>query len=103
MADFVRVASTDDIPEGEMAIVQAGGEEIVVANVAGEFFAFNSTCTHRGGPLGEGTLESDVVECPWHQGRFNVRTGEVISGPPKEPVRVYPVRVSGKDIEVAPG
>jgi len=101
MAGFVKVARASDIPEGEMAIVEIGGEQIVVANVGGEFVAFHNICTHRGGPLGEGSLEGDVVECPFHGGRFNVRTGEVVSGPPEKPVRVYPVRLSGTDIEIA--
>ena len=103
MSEFTRVASTNDIQPGEMMVVEVGGEEIAVANVGGEFFAFSNTCTHRGGPLGEGILTGDVVECPFHAGQFNVRTGEVVAPPPSEPVRTFPVRVEDGQIEVAVG
>ena len=101
MPDFVKVANLDEVPPGEMKIVELDGEEIVVANVDGGFFAFNNTCTHRGGPLGEGLLMGDVVECPFHGGQFNVRTGEVVSAPPEEPVQTYAVQVDGDEIKVA--
>ncbi|HSP54147.1 MAG TPA: Rieske 2Fe-2S domain-containing protein, partial [Dehalococcoidia bacterium] len=71
--------------------------------VGGEFFAFSNTCTHRGGPLGEGILTGGVVECPFHAGQFNVRTGEVVAPPPQEPVRTYRVRVEDGEIRVAVG
>ena len=100
MADFVRVASVDEVPPGEMKIVEVDGEEVVVANLGGQFVAFSNACTHRGGPLGEGILTDDVVECPFHGGQFNVRTGEVVSEPPSEPIRTYQVQVDGDDIKV---
>ena len=103
MADFVRVASTGDIPPGEMMTVEVNGEEVVVANLGGDFVCFSNSCTHRGGPLGEGILDGDIVECPFHAGRFNVRTGEVVEGPPNEPVPTYAVQVEGDDISVAVG
>ncbi|MBI2912989.1 MAG: non-heme iron oxygenase ferredoxin subunit [Chloroflexi bacterium] len=103
MADFVRVASVDEVPPGEMKIVEVDGEDVVLANVDGQIYAIGGTCTHRGGPLGEGVLEGDVVECPFHAGQFNVRTGEVVGPPPSEPVKTYAVRVDGGDIKVAAG
>lgn len=103
MAEFVRVAGVGDVPAGEMLIVQIEGEDVVLANVDGEIYAFAGECTHRGGPLGEGLLEGEEVECPFHQGRFNVKTGAVVDGPPEEPVRTYQVQVEGDDIRVAKG
>jgi 3-phenylpropionate/trans-cinnamate dioxygenase ferredoxin subunit len=103
MAEFVRVASRGDVPAGEMLIVKIEGDEIVLANVGGEIFAFGNECTHRGGPLGEGLLEGEEVECPFHQGRFNVKTGEAVQDPPTEPVPTYRVQVEGDDILVAKG
>ncbi len=61
MAEFVRVAGRGDVPAGEMLIVEIEGEEIVLANVGGQIYAFGNGCTHRGGPLGEGLLEGDEV------------------------------------------
>ena len=102
MADYVKVATVDEVPRGEMKIVEVNGEEVAIANLDGEFVAFSNACTHRGGPLGEGLLMGDVVECPFHGGQFNVRTGEVVSAPPSEPVKTYAVQVDGNDIKVAP-
>ena len=100
MADFVKVANVSEIPPGEMKIVELDGQDVVVANVNGQFFAFANDCTHRGGPLGEGILMDEVVECPFHGGQFNVRTGEVVAAPPSEPVSTFAVRVEGDDISV---
>jgi len=101
MPEFVRVASVDEVPPGEMKIVEVAGEDVVLANVDGQIYAIGGTCTHRGGPLGEGVLAGDVVECPFHGGQFNVRTGEVVGPPPTEPVQTYTVQVEGNDIKVA--
>ena len=103
MAEFVRVAGRGDVSAGEMLIVEVAGEEIVLANVNGEIYAFGGECTHKGGPLGEGLLEGDEVECPFHQGRFNVKTGEAVQEPPTEPVPTYEVQMDGDDIKVAKG
>lgn len=103
MPDFVRVASASDLPAGEMLIVQVDGNEVALGSVDGQIYAFGNECTHRGGPLGEGILEGDTVECPWHQGRFNIKTGEVLDAPPSDPVPTYQVRVEGDDIKVAKG
>lgn len=103
MPDFKKVASANDIPAGEMLVVEVDGEEVAIANVGGEFFAFSNSCTHRGGPLADGILTGDVVECPFHAGQFNVRTGAVVAPPPSDPVQTYAVRVDGDDISVARG
>jgi len=100
MGEFVRVAGVGDVPPGEMMIVEIDGEEVAIANVAGEFYAFQNECTHRGGPLGEGILMDDIVECPFHGGKFNVRTGEVVESPPQEPLVTYSVQLDGDDIKV---
>lgn len=101
MADFISVAKTQDIPPGEMREVSLNGRQIVVANVGGTFYAFGGECTHQGGPLSEGTLAGEEVTCPWHDGQFDVKTGEAVSPPPLEPVATYEVRVEGDDVQVA--
>lgn len=102
MPDFVRVASASEVPPGEMKIVEAGEKEVVIANIDGEFVCFSNECTHRQGPMGEGMLlEGGIVECPFHGGQFNVRTGEVVAAPPDEPLPTYEVQVDGDDVSVA--
>ena len=100
MGEFVKAAEASEIPPGEMKIVEIDGHEIAIANVNGEFVAFQNECTHRGGPLGEGILMGEVVECPFHAGQFNVKTGEVVSAPPSEPIATYAVQVEGDEIRV---
>jgi nitrite reductase/ring-hydroxylating ferredoxin subunit len=82
-----------------MIVVEVDGEEVAIANVSGELFAFSNSCTHRG-PLGR-ILTGDVVECPFHAGQFNVKTGEVVAPLPQEPVQKYRVQVEGGEIRVA--
>jgi nitrite reductase/ring-hydroxylating ferredoxin subunit len=91
--DFVRVAGVEEIPTGAMKLVDAHGERIAVANSGGEFYAFSDECTHDGGPLSEGELEGELVTCPWHFSRFNIRTGDIVDSPAEEVILVYEVKV----------
>jgi glycine betaine catabolism B len=96
--DFVKVANTKDIQPSQMKEVEVNGENICVANVEGKYYAIGSICTHEGGPLADGTLEGYEVECPWHNSKFDVRTGEVTSPPASEPEPAYEVKVDGNSI-----
>ena len=100
MPNFVRVASTSDLKPGENKIVNVNGTDVALFNVDGEFFAMSNTCLHRGGPLGEGYLEGDVVTCPWHGWRFNVKTG-INAVMPNMKVESYQVKVEGDDVLVS--
>jgi nitrite reductase/ring-hydroxylating ferredoxin subunit len=100
MSDYVRVATAGEIPPGRLKLVDVHGERVAVANVEGSFYAFADECTHDGGPLSEGDLEGEIVTCPWHFSRFNVRTGEIIESPAEEVVEVFEVKVEGDDVYV---
>ena len=100
MSNFVRVAGTNDLKSGENKVVNVNGTDVGLFNVDGEFFAIHNTCLHRGGPLGEGFLEGDVVTCPWHGWQFNVRTG-VNPVMPTAKVQSYQVKVEGNDVLVS--
>jgi len=78
MADFVKVATTNEIEPVQARLVDVQGKRIALFNVDGTFFALDSTCTHKGGPLTEGEISGHKVTCPWHGARFDVRTGEVV-------------------------
>ena len=100
MPNFVRVASISDLNPGENKIVFIEDEEIALFNIDGEFFAISNSCPHRGGPLGDGTLEGDIITCPLHGWRFNVKSGmnEVM---PNVKVQCYQVKIEGNDILVS--
>ena len=100
MPNFVKVASINDLKPGENKVVNVNGTDVALFNVEGEFFAINNTCLHRGGPLGEGFLEGDVVTCPWHGWRYNVKTGQNIVMPNAH-VPTYKVKVESNNVLVA--
>lgn len=100
MAEFVKVARTEDVAPGQGKMVEVNGKKIAVFNVEGAYYAIDDTCTHHGGPLSEGELAGKEVTCPWHGAIFDVTTGEVLGPPAPKGVSRYNVRVSGNDSEV---
>ena len=100
MAKTVKVAQTSDLSPGTGKVVQGDGRNIALFNVEGTLYAIDNTCAHRGGPLGEGELSGDSVECPWHGAHFNVKTGTVTSPPAPAGVRSFPVKIEGNDVLV---
>ncbi len=97
---FVRAAKASDVPLGRVKVVEIGDEDVALCNVEGEICAVANVCTHDDGPLGEGVLLGDEIECPRHGARFNVRSGEVKSLPAIIPIPTFEVRVEGDDILV---
>jgi len=100
MATFVKVATASDVPPGSGIVTTANDKEYAVFNVNGAFHVIDNTCMHRGGPLGEGELEGDVVTCPWHAWQYNVKTGTWLT---KEGVKVgcYEAKVEDGDVKIA--
>jgi nitrite reductase/ring-hydroxylating ferredoxin subunit len=81
----------DAVPPGSALLVG----DVAVFNVAGSFCATQAKCTHRQGPLNEGTLDGSTVTCPWHGSQFDVCTGAVLRGPAGAPLKTYRVIVAG--------
>lgn len=100
MGRFVKVAQVSEVPPGGARQVEVEGKSIALFNLAGTFYAIDNACTHVGGPLAEGTVEAEEVECPWHGARFNVKTGRALSPPAQGDVTAYRVRVNGSDVEI---
>ena len=99
-ATFVTVAKVSEIPIGARRIVRLDDREIAIFHLEDGWFAIEDVCTHDGGPVAEGELEGDVIECPRHGARFNLKTGAVLSLPATSPVPTYRVRVQGDDVQV---
>ena len=97
---FVRLGKVTDIPEGRPETFEIEDRHIAVYRLDDGYYAIEDTCTHDGGPLAEGTIEGEVIECPRHGARFDIRSGAVLSMPATSPVTTYPVRVAGGEIQV---
>ena len=93
-------AQAADIEPGEAIAVTLAGREYALFRVRDEFFATDNRCTHAAAPLADGYLDGDIIECPLHQGLFNVRTGAALCSPALRPVRTYGVRVIAGQIEI---
>jgi nitrite reductase/ring-hydroxylating ferredoxin subunit len=77
------------------------GQKVLVANIGGEYFAMRSVCNHMGGPLDIGTLEENVVTCPLHGSKWDVKTGKLVKFVrPLPPEPVYKTTVVGDQIFV---
>ncbi|HXW98246.1 MAG TPA: non-heme iron oxygenase ferredoxin subunit [Methanomicrobiales archaeon] len=96
----VQVGLAKDVAPGTMKGFKAEGKGIAVSNLGGKFYAIGDKCTHRGCSISKGRMEGEVVTCPCHGSRFNLKTGAVVKGPAAEPESVYPVTVEGDGIWV---
>jgi nitrite reductase/ring-hydroxylating ferredoxin subunit len=89
MAKRIELCNAADVTPGNALKVETGDLTLAVFNVDGEFYVTDDACTHGPGSLSEGYIESDVVECNFHNGQFNIKTGEVVSPPCMIPVKTY--------------
>lgn len=94
------IASTKDIPVGEMIGAATSGKEILIANVGGKYYAIQNICTHAGCTLSDGVLKGEKVQCPCHGSTFDVRTGLVVKGPTLDNEPTFKLRVNGDQILV---
>lgn len=90
---MVPVAEAASLDEGETLRAEVEGVEMCIANVGGEYYAFQDYCTHRFAPLSEGHFHDYEVMCPWHRSCFDVRNGKVTQGPAKVDLRTFEVVV----------
>jgi nitrite reductase/ring-hydroxylating ferredoxin subunit len=104
LSEFVKVATVGDIASGEMRTIEVGEEYVLLARIGDEYFALDGFCTHAEGFLAEGYLLEEYceVECPIHEGAFDLRTGAVTNPPAEEAVVAYTVRIEGDEIIVGP-
>jgi len=97
---FVTVAKVGEIPQGGRKIVRLDDQPVAIFHLDDGYYAIDDVCTHDGGPVAEGPLEGQVIECPRHGARFDVKTGAVLRLPAVAPVATYRVRVENEEIQV---
>lgn len=93
-------AKVDEVTEGEVLGVMVNGEPVALYKIGGKIFATSNVCTHEYALLSDGYIEGDCIECPIHQARFHIETGEVRSAPASEPITPYPTKIDGSQILV---
>jgi nitrite reductase/ring-hydroxylating ferredoxin subunit len=89
MPERIELCGASDVAPGAALKVEHGELSLAVFNVEGEFFVTDDACTHGPGSLSEGYIEGDVVECNFHNGQFNIKTGEVVAPPCMVSVKTY--------------
>ena len=99
MPEFLDIAAASDVPLGRVKAFQAAGQTIALYHTRSGFFATDNVCPHRGGPLAQGDLIGDEINCPWHLWGFDVKTG-LCAGNPEIRVSTHEVRVEGERILV---
>ncbi|MDN5872773.1 MAG: non-heme iron oxygenase ferredoxin subunit [Sinobacteraceae bacterium] len=93
--EWIEICATAEVPDGEIRQKQLpGGHEVAIYQIDGEYFVTDDTCTHEDASLSEdGDLDGYEVECSWHFGRFDVRTGAACAMPCEHALRTWPVKV----------
>jgi len=100
--NLIALCTTAEVPEGTALKVEASDYELAVFNLGGKFFVIDDSCTHGPGSLSEGEIDGDTVICNFHNGAFNIITGEVIAAPCMIPIRTYRVVIEDGTIYIDP-
>ncbi len=92
-AEYIAVATTEELPSGTRKLIEVDGRPLAVFNIAGTYYCIADVCSHDDGPVAEGDLDGYDIECPRHGARFDVRSGKVLSFPAIVDIPTYPVKV----------
>jgi nitrite reductase/ring-hydroxylating ferredoxin subunit len=98
--EYKRAASIDQIEDGGAVELTFGEEVIALFRLGSDFYATAGICTHAYARLAEGYVEDNVIECPYHAGTFDIRTGKALSAPCTKDLKTYPLRIEGDAIFV---
>ncbi len=91
---WVRTTKVDDLQPGHTRVIDVHGESLLLCRTTDdEVHAVENCCSHDDGPLGQGTLDGTVIQCPRHGARFDVTTGAVLRMPAAAPIESFPVRI----------
>lgn len=98
---WIDAAAVDELPADDVLGIEVEGRDLALYSVNGEVFATSNTCTHGQARLCDGFLDGHEIECPLHQGKFDVRTGKAMCAPLTEDLRSYPVKIEAGRVYVA--
>ncbi len=98
---WVDAAAVDDVPADDVIGIVVAGRPVALYGVAGEIYATDNICSHGQAELCDGFLEGYEIECPMHQGRFDIRSGLPACAPVTEAIRSYPVKIEGARVWLA--
>lgn len=97
---WIRAAKRGDLAPGDVLGLLLAGKEVAIYDLDGTLYATDDVCTHAYARLSDGWLDNGEIECPLHAGRFDIKTGKATSPPCVTPIKTYPVRLVGDEIQV---
>ena len=97
--EFIPALLTSEVESGRARVVYLRGLEIALFNVRGTFYAVDNLCPHEGGPMVAGTIEGDLIICPWHRWKFRLSDGCSAINPAVK-IETYPVKIEGDWIKI---
>ncbi len=98
MTNWIHVCTTDDIDEEDLIRWDHGDKTYAIYNTEAGFFATDGYCTHEQQHLEDGIVIGKVIECPLHQGRFDIQSGKALSAPVCVDLTTYPIKLEGEEI-----
>lgn len=98
--DWHYALDEDEVEEEDVMPAVICDQRIAVYRISGRIYATEDRCTHGGAALSEGVVVGDVIECPLHQGRFCIRTGQPRGGPVRQALRTFPTKVENGRISI---
>ncbi|MDT7838628.1 non-heme iron oxygenase ferredoxin subunit [Aquabacterium sp. OR-4] len=102
-AEWTDVLAAADLPTDDVIGLDVAGRDIALYTVGDAVYATDNLCSHGNARLCDGFLDGHEIECPLHQGKFDVRTGAPSCAPVTEPVTSYPVRIENGRVWLALG
>ncbi|PKH02666.1 (2Fe-2S)-binding protein [Psychromonas sp. MB-3u-54] len=100
MAKWIDVLPANELSAGMTKLLAFEEVELLLINIAGEFFAIENRCSHDDGELNGGEICAAEITCPRHGARFNIKTGTVLSAPAFDNIKTYPVRIVDNRVQV---
>lgn len=90
---WIKLIPVDSLPSDDVLAVDANGHEIALYGMEGQVFASDNICTHGHARLCDGFLDGHEIECPLHQGKFDIRSGKALCAPLTDDLKTYPVKL----------